>query len=108
MELAALRSAQDLLGQRPLLYVEISSEHLARHGAKPADVEALLRGHGYHFFRNVGERNSSHDDFILHALDSLAEGGPFFDLLAIPDDHPRLARVTGLAPGVASADGAPD
>ena len=101
MELVALRSAPGLLAQRPLLYLEISSEHLARHGARPAELEALLRGHGYRFFRNVGERNSGHDGFTLHALDSLAEGGPFFDLLAIPENHPRLDRAIGLAGTVA-------
>ena len=69
MELAALRSAEGLLAQRPLLYLEISSEHLARHGVKPAELQALLRGRRYHFFRNVGERNSGHNGFILNALD---------------------------------------
>jgi FkbM family methyltransferase len=97
MELAALRTAQALLAERPLLYMEISAEHLARHGASPAGVEALLRSRGYRFFRNVGERNSSHDGFSLRALDSLAEGGSFFDLLAIPEGHPRLARAEDLA-----------
>jgi hypothetical protein len=96
MELAALRTAQELLAQRPVLYLEISAEHLARHGATPAEVEALLRDRGYRFFRNMGERNSSHDGFILHALDSLQEDGAFFDLLAIPEDHPRLARAEDL------------
>jgi len=105
MELAALRSARGLLAQRPLLYLEISGEHLARHGDKPAELEALLRGHRYRFFRNVGERNSSHDGFVLHALDSLAEGGSFFDLLAIPEDHPRLAWATGLAPTASAPAG---
>ena len=78
MELAALRTAQKLLAQRPLLYLEICGEHLARYGAAPAELEALLKGYGYRFFRNVGERNSGHDSFILHAVNSLAEGGSFF------------------------------
>jgi FkbM family methyltransferase len=108
MELAALRSARGLLAQRPLFYVEISSEHLARHGAEPAELEALLRGHRYRFFRNVGERNSGHDGFILHALDSLTAGGAFFDLLAIPEDHQRLARAADLVRTVAGADEALD
>ncbi|HEY1780176.1 MAG TPA: FkbM family methyltransferase [Roseiarcus sp.] len=96
MELAALRTAEELLARRPLLYLGISAEHLARHGAAPADVDALLRGCGYRFFCNVGERNSSHDGFILQALESIEEGGPFFDLLAIPEGHPSLARVDDL------------
>jgi FkbM family methyltransferase len=102
MELAALHTAQELLVQRPLLYLEISTEHLARHGATLADVEALLRGHCYRFFRNVGERNSSHDSFIVRALDSLEEGGSFFDLLAIPEDHKRFARAADLAQAAAA------
>jgi FkbM family methyltransferase len=102
MELAALRTAQELLAQRPVLYLEISNQHLDRQGATLAEVEALLRGHRYRFFRNVGERNSSHDGFTLHALDSLVEGGPFFDLLAIPEDHRRWARAVGLAHAAAA------
>jgi FkbM family methyltransferase len=97
MEFAALRTAQELLAQRPVLYLEISAEHLARHGATLAEVEALLRDRGYRFFRNMGERNSSHDGFILQMLDSLQEDAAFFDLLAIPEDHPRLARAEDLA-----------
>ena len=103
MELAALRTAEKLLAQRPMLYLEISAEHLARHGASPTEVEALLRGCGYRFFRNVGERNSSHDGFILRALELLEEGGSFFDLLAIPEGHPRLARAHDLAAAGAPA-----
>ena len=103
MELAALRTAEALLAQRPMLYLEISAQQLARHGAALADVEALLRGCGYRFFRNVGERNSSHDGFILHAIESLEEGGSFFDLLAIPEGHPRLARAADLAAAAAPA-----
>ena len=102
MEFAALRTAEKLLAQRPLLYLEISAQHLARHGAALADVEALLRGHGYRFFRNVGERNSNHDGFILRALELLEEGGSFFDLLAIPEGHPRLARAADLASAAAA------
>jgi hypothetical protein len=102
MELAALRTAQKLLAQRPLLYLEISTEHLARHDAAPAELEALLRGCGYRFFRNVGERNSDHDRFILRAVDSLAEGGSFFDVLAIPEEHPRSGRADALARSAAA------
>jgi hypothetical protein len=102
MELAALRTGRELLAQRPLLYVEIAAQHLARHGATLAELEALLRGHQYRFFRNVGERNSGHDRFILQALDSLKDGGPFFDLLAIPEDDPRFVRAAGLAHAAAA------
>jgi FkbM family methyltransferase len=102
MELAALRTAEELLAQRPLLYLEVSTEHLARHGSSPAELEALLRGNRYRFFCNVGERNSGHDRFILHAVASLAEGGSFFDVLAIPEDHVRLGRANNLARSAAA------
>ncbi|GAC1334423.1 MAG: hypothetical protein NVSMB26_17130 [Beijerinckiaceae bacterium] len=93
MELSVLRTSQALLlRDRPILYVEISEPQLIRYGTTPADIEHLLRGLGYRFFRNIGDRNSSHDGFTLRPLDSLADGGPFFDLMAVPDDHPRLPR----------------
>jgi len=95
MELSVLRTAQSLLVRdRPILYIEISDIQLARNGTAPAEIEHLLRELGYRFFRNVGDRNSSHDGFTLRPLDSLADGGPFFDLLAVPDGHPRLERIS--------------
>lgn len=94
MEFSVLRTAQDILSRdRPILYVEISENQLTRNETSPTEIEQLLRGFKYLFFRNVGDRNSAHDGFVLRRLDSLADGGPSFDLLAIPDSHPRLGRI---------------
>ena len=93
MELAVLRSAQQMLARdRPILYIEIALEQMARYGVELGDIEAFLHPLRYRFFRNVGDRNSSHDGFQLAELSGLAEGGPFYDLLAIPAGSPRLER----------------
>jgi FkbM family methyltransferase len=93
MELAVLRSAQQMLARdRPILYIEIALEQMARYGVACGDIEAFLRPLRYRFFRNFGDRNSSHDGFQLAELSGLAEGGPFYDLLAIPAGSPRLER----------------
>jgi hypothetical protein len=97
MELCVLRSAERTIARdRPVLYVEMSAEQLLRHGATPDDIEALLRHHGYRFFRNVGERNSTHDRFELVELTALRDGGAFYDMLAVADDD-KLARAVQAA-----------
>jgi FkbM family methyltransferase len=97
MELCVLRSAERTIARdRPVLYVEMSAEQLLRHGATPDDIEALLRHHGYRFFRNVGERNSTHDRFELVELTALRDGGAFYDVLAVADDD-KLARAVQAA-----------
>jgi FkbM family methyltransferase len=94
MELAVLRSAQQMLARdRPILYIEIALEQMARYGVACGDIEAVLRPLRYRFFRNVGDRNSSHDGFQLAELSELVEGGAFYDVLAIPAASPRLERV---------------
>ncbi|WP_158813895.1 FkbM family methyltransferase [Methylocapsa sp. S129] len=93
MELAVLRSAEGVIARdRPLLYVEIVGEQMARYGVGHIDVETFLRPYGYRFFRNVGERNSDNDAFTLVELANLAAGGGFYDVLAIPVDNARLGR----------------
>ncbi len=57
---------------------------LARFGVTVAELDAFLRSFGYRFYRNTGERNSGHDRFEQTELATLAEGGNFFDLLALP------------------------
>jgi len=98
MELSVLRSAAAMIdADRPLLYLEISAEQYARHGTTPTQADDFLRSHSYRLFRNAGERNSTHDRFELVELPNVAAGGTFFDLLAIPESHPRLARALALA-----------
>jgi FkbM family methyltransferase len=93
MELGVLRSGAQMIGRdRPIVYVEIVAEQLARYGTTHADIEAFLRPLGYRFFRNVGERNSTNDTFKLVELQNLAAGGSFYDVLAVSKDSSRLER----------------
>jgi hypothetical protein len=70
---------------RPKLYIEVVAEQIARFGISVSDLDGFLRAFGYRFYRNTGERNSANDRYIKTELSSLAEGGAFFDLLALPD-----------------------
>lgn len=102
MELAVLRSGAALFdAYRPLVYVEVVAAQLARYGTTVADVERFLIERGYALFRNVGERNSRSDDFRIARLARLADGGEFFDCLAVPADRvaaePALRSLPGSA-----------
>jgi FkbM family methyltransferase len=89
-EMAVLRSCASILSEcLPVLYIEMNRQALGRFDATYDDVDALLRGLGYHYFRNVGERNSANDHFVLATVENLRDGGDFFDVLAI---HPQSAR----------------
>jgi FkbM family methyltransferase len=96
MELAVLHSAERMIARdRPVLYVEISITQMARYGAILPEVAAFLAPFDYRCFRNIGDRNSSHDAFELVELGDLHEGGEFYDLLAVPAD--RAATFAALA-----------
>ncbi|NIJ43429.1 FkbM family methyltransferase [Parvibaculum indicum] len=85
MECAILRSIQPILrAVRPILYIEVVKEQLERTGGSRDLLQELLEPHGYNFYRNVGERNSSSDTYQMVKLETLADGGDFFDLLALP------------------------
>ncbi len=93
MELSVLRSARRVIERdRPILYFEVVVEQMARFGINRGDIEAFLRPYDDRFFRNVGERNSTNDEFPLAELQSHSEGGAFFDVLAVPRDSARVAR----------------
>ena len=92
-ELFALEGGRELLARRPIIYAEVADQLLRRCGASVAQLDALLRGHGYRYFRNVGDRNAAHDNYLVAELPTLAAGGDFFDLLGIHRDDERLARV---------------
>jgi FkbM family methyltransferase len=97
MELAVLRSAERTIARdRPVLYVEISIAQMARYGVVLPEVAAFLAPYDYRCFRNIGDRNSTHDAFELVELGDLHEGGEFYDLLAVPAD--RIATFAALAP----------
>ncbi len=102
MELAVLRSGAALFdAYRPLVYVEVVAAQLARYDTTVADVERFLTDRGYALFRNVGERNSTCDDFRIARLARLADGGEFFDCLAVPVDQiaaePALRDIAAAA-----------
>ena len=97
MELAVLQSAEQTIARdRPILYVEIAIEQMARYDATPDQVDAFLRRYDYRFFRNIGDRNSTHDRFAMIELENLRDGGSFYDVLAVPADDARLTRAAGL------------
>ena len=98
MEMSVLNSAASMIdADRPLLYLEISADQFARHGATLEQVGDFLRRRSYRLFRNAGDRNSRHDRFQIVELAEVAAGGTFFDLLAIPQSDARLARALAIA-----------
>lgn len=99
LEFAALSAAPSLLTHRPILYVEVSGEQLRRSGSSINELNDLLKTYGYRLFRNIGDRNASHDDFVVRELYCLPDGGDFFDVLAIHRQDSRLHAVTGVARG---------
>lgn len=97
MELAVLRSAERTIARdRPVLYVEISIAQMAKYGVSLPEVAAFLAPYDYRCFRNIGDRNSTHDAFELVELGDLHEGGEFYDLLAVPAD--RIETFAALSP----------
>jgi FkbM family methyltransferase len=87
-ELGVLQSSVRLLDEaRPMVYCEVSAEQLGRFDASVEALDAFLTARRYQFFRNAGERNSDHDRFAIAKLSRLSEGGPFFDVLAIPAER---------------------
>ena len=101
-EMDVLRScARHTAEHRPALYLEINLAALEVFGATARDIDDHLRAHGYRLFRNVGERNSSHDRFRIVELGSLAEGGGFFDVLALHGCDARCRDAERLAASAA-------
>ena len=88
MELSVLESARATIDRaRPLVYCEIVASQLARHGTTIDDLDRFFRGERYALYRNTGERNSTHDRFDITGLSTLADGGAFFDCLAVPAEQ---------------------
>lgn len=82
-EYPALKGAERLLSERPVLYIEVSTEAGARTATPIDNLEQLLRGHGYLMFRNIGPRNAPNDEFKMARMESLSEGGGFFDVVCV-------------------------
>ena len=92
-EALVLRSCQELIKKfKPILFIEISKSHLNRFGNSVSDIEEILKPCGYHYFRNIGRRNSNNDIFKIVRLKSVNEGGKFFDLLAVHESDPRYPK----------------
>jgi FkbM family methyltransferase len=99
MELSALRSADaTIASHRPILYCEISTEQLARHGTSVSDVDRFFADRRYALFRNVGARLAASDDFTIAPMTTLSEGGAFFDCLAVPIEHVAGLQAAGRLP----------
>jgi FkbM family methyltransferase len=97
-EMSVLRSCLESIRQQlPVLYIEISASGLERFASTAADIEELLARLGYQFFRNIGERNSANDRFTIARLSSFAEGGPFFDVLAVHPATPAYSATMAYA-----------
>lgn len=106
---ALSHGADRVLDARPVLYVEICEAQLLRAtGATTRALDDLLTGRGYRLFRNFGPGNADHDAYDLRPLERLVDGGPFFNVLAVHVDDPRLDRVpAGFAPPAEGAKGPP-
>jgi FkbM family methyltransferase len=88
-EMAVLSSCKRIIGKyNPLLYIEINRTALDRFKCAVDEIEVALKSFGYHFFRNIGPRNSNNDIFKIARLNRIEDGGNFFDLLAVhPSDY---------------------
>jgi FkbM family methyltransferase len=89
-EALVLRASEALIKKyKPMLYIEISQEQLERFNDSITDIDEILKMYGYHYFKNIGARNSDNDKFKIARLNNINKGGEFFDLLAI---HPSDSR----------------
>jgi FkbM family methyltransferase len=92
-ELDVLGNSAIVRERRPVIYSEVSAQHLERYGATVEDFEAFFRKLDYRLFRNSGERNAAHDDFIPVEVQNLASDKMLFDVLAVPGDSGRLGNL---------------
>lgn len=97
-EMDVLRScARQIIAHRPALYIEINVKALAVFAATASEIERVVRSYGYRLFRNIGDRNSTHDRFRVVECDSLGEAGDFFDVLAVHESDKRCGKAERLA-----------
>jgi hypothetical protein len=81
-----------LASVKPVLYFEIW-EFMAHYGTDLVSLGDTLKSIGYRFFRNIGQRNSSNDGFIVSELESLPPAKGVWDCLAIDRDGDRIASL---------------
>ncbi len=93
LEPGVLMASEMVRKFRPVIYAEILAQHMARYDADIAAFDNFLRGTGYQLFRNIDERNASHDRFTAVEIDRLSDIGTVCDVLAIPANSARLGRI---------------
>lgn len=89
---ALLGARRTLLDFRPDLLLEIEPAHLARLGASPEAVEALLRPHGYAFFRIDADADGNP---VLSSIAEVARAAPRPNVLATV--RPERLREKGVS-----------
>jgi FkbM family methyltransferase len=88
-EAFALTNSAVVRHEKPVLYSEVSAASLGRNGSSIGELNSFASELGYLFFRNAGPRNADNDTFTVEKLQSLQDGGDFFDVLAIHEDDER-------------------
>jgi len=78
-----------LATQKPIVYIEMVKTQLEKYGYSYYEANEIFKHHGYHLFRNVGERNSRSDSYCMELIDDIHEVGLFADILAIHKNSER-------------------
>ena len=98
-EFDVLSASTMLRDHRPILYLEIGNDALARHGHTATDLNDLLSDLDYAFYVNTLDRNAAHDLFRVERLERLdTRRAKLFDAVCIPrsaainDPMARLAE----------------
>jgi FkbM family methyltransferase len=92
-ELSALAGSNLFDKTRPIFFVEINGQSLQMQGSSVGAMNDLFRGNGYRMFRNIGNRNAAHDNFIATELPEIPTGLNNLDVLAIHQTDPRLELI---------------
>lgn len=93
LESHVLAASAMLRARKPIVYAEVAARHLARAGGSVAALDRLFAELGYRLFRNAGARNAASDGFQVVELRTLADGGAFFDVLAVHGANPRARQL---------------
>ena len=99
LEQVAIETCAFVHEHKPMLYLEVSDPHLQRHGGSAEALEELLKGLGYDFFVNTGQRNAAHDIFAIGQLETLTGRDKLFDTLCIPRGNALLPMMRKFANG---------
>jgi FkbM family methyltransferase len=96
-EYAVLSNSSYIVQRRPVLYLEVAVEQLARFGHGKQQVDDFLRNLNYRLFVNVGDRNARHDYFKPAEIPDLISYSDFFDVLCVPADAPACSALVAAA-----------